>query len=78
MKTLTLGLIAAALVASCAMAADDKDSWISMFDGKTLNGWKANENPESWTVRDGCITGDGEASHLFCSFGNSRKVNNRL
>ena len=22
-------------------------------------------NPESWTVRDGAITGDGEASHLF-------------
>jgi hypothetical protein len=65
MKTLTLGLIAAALVASCAIAADNKDGWISMFDGKTLTGWKANENPESWTVRDGCITGDGEASHLF-------------
>ena len=65
MKTLTLGLIAAALAASCAMAADDKEGWISMFDGKTLDGWKANENPESWTVRDGCITGDGQASHLF-------------
>ncbi len=30
-----------------------------------MNGWKANEHPDSWTVRDGCITGDGEASHLF-------------
>ena len=65
MKTLSLGLIAAALLASCAIAADDKDGWISMFDGKTLTGWKANEKPESWTVRDGAITGDGEASHLF-------------
>ena len=64
MKTLSLGLIAAALLASCAIAAD-KDGWISMFDGKTLTGWKANQNPESWTVRDGAITGDGEASHLF-------------
>jgi len=65
MKTLTLGLIAAALFTSCAVAADDKDGWISMFDGKTLKGWTANQNPESWTVRDGAITGDGEASHLF-------------
>ena len=65
MKKLMLGLMAAALLASCAMAADDKEGWISVFDGKTLDGWKANENPESWTVRDGCITGDGEASHLF-------------
>ncbi len=36
-----------------------------MFDGKTLNGWKANDNPESWTVKDGAIVGDGERSHLF-------------
>jgi hypothetical protein len=47
------------------MIAADNDGWIKMFDGKTLSGWKANERPESWTVRDGCITGDGEASHLF-------------
>ena len=65
MKTLSLALIATAVLASCALAADDKEGWISMFDGKTLNGWKANQNPESWTVRDGCITGDGEQSHLF-------------
>jgi len=42
-----------------------RDGWISMFDGKTLDGWKANDNPESWKVVDGAITGDGERSHLF-------------
>jgi hypothetical protein len=42
-----------------------KDGWIKMFDGKTLNGWKANENPGSWTVQDGTIMGKGPASHLF-------------
>lgn len=42
-----------------------KNGWISMFDGKTLDGWKANENPESWSVKDGAIVGDGEKSHLF-------------
>jgi len=49
--------------AALLCAADE--GWISMFDGKTLEGWKANENPESWTVKDGAIVGDGEASHLF-------------
>lgn len=39
--------------------------WTSMFDGKTLDGWKANEHPESWRVKEGAIVGDGEASHLF-------------
>ena len=65
-------LVAAACLALGAWlaAAQDvpvagKDGWISMFDGKTLDGWKANENPESWKVVDGAITGDGERSHLF-------------
>src|SRR5947209_15256317 len=39
--------------------------WINMFDGKTLNGWKANEHPESWSAKDGTIVGDGDRSHLF-------------
>lgn len=42
-----------------------KDGWVSMFDGKTLDGWKANEHPESWKVVDGAIVGDGPTSHLF-------------
>ena len=59
-------LIAAVLTLNAQIAPKPGvDGWISMFDGKTLDGWKANERPESWTVRDGCITGDGEASHLF-------------
>lgn len=65
MKTLILVIAALAVWCGAVLSAADNDGWISMFDGKTLNGWKANQNPESWTVRDGTITGDGEASHLF-------------
>jgi hypothetical protein len=66
MKTLiSAALLCGVLLFALAAAPADADGWISMFDGKTLNGWKANERPESWTVRDGTITGDGEASHLF-------------
>ena len=39
--------------------------WVEMFDGKTLKGWKANENPDSWKVEDGAILCKGERSHLF-------------
>lgn len=56
---LFLGLLSASLLS----AADN--GWIKMFDGKTLDGWKANQNPESWTAKDGMIIGDGEKSHLF-------------
>lgn len=61
-------LIPALILSATCLAADKKpakDGWITIFDGKTLNGWKANENPESWSVKDGAIVGDGERSHLF-------------
>ncbi|GGC15370.1 glycosyl hydrolase [Parapedobacter defluvii] len=41
------------------------DGWISLFDGKTLNGWKVNEHPETFRVEDGAIVVNGERSHLF-------------
>ena len=40
-------LLATTLLFAAALSAADADGWISMFDGKTLNGWKANQNPES-------------------------------
>jgi hypothetical protein len=46
-------------------AAADKDGWISLFDGKSLDGWKANENPDTFKVEDGHIVVFGPRSHLF-------------
>lgn len=43
----------------------DKKGWISLFDGKTLDGWKVNENPQSFQVVDGAIKVDGPRAHLF-------------
>jgi Domain of Unknown Function (DUF1080) len=54
-----------AVLAAAAFLTAAGDGWISMFDGKTLDGWKANERSGSWTVKDGAIVGDGEKSHLF-------------
>lgn len=39
--------------------------WQSLFDGKTLDGWKASENKDTFTVRDGMIVVHGPRSHLF-------------
>ncbi len=62
---LLLAAACAGLLAQQSAPAPGRDGWISMFDGKTLDGWKANENPESWKVVDGAIVGDGPRSHLF-------------
>ncbi|UCF16694.1 MAG: DUF1080 domain-containing protein, partial [Phycisphaerales bacterium] len=41
------------------------NGWVSLFDGKTLNGWKASENADSFSVRNGVIVASGPPSHLF-------------
>ncbi|HEX4167182.1 MAG TPA: DUF1080 domain-containing protein [Bryobacteraceae bacterium] len=66
MKTLVTGLIVVFLsLVSLSLLCGEQNAWISMFDGKTLEGWKANENPDSWSAKDGMIVGDGQESHLF-------------
>jgi len=41
------------------------NDWISLFDGKTLNGWKASENKGTWQVEDGALVSKGPRSLLF-------------
>ncbi|HUU20708.1 MAG TPA: family 16 glycoside hydrolase [Sedimentisphaerales bacterium] len=48
-----------------AFGQDNNDGWISLFDGKTLNGWKASENKATFSVRDGMIVAQGPRSHLY-------------
>ena len=50
------------------MLPTDKDGYISIFDGKTFNGWRGygkDNVPSKWVIEDGCIkfngTGGGEA-----------------
>ncbi len=39
--------------------------WISLFDGKTFNGWKMGENPGTFSIEDGSIKVAGPRSHLY-------------
>ena len=48
-----------------ALTANSQDNWIPLFDGKSLTGWKASENQESFKVEDGSIVCSGNRSHLF-------------
>ena len=47
--------------------AEDKESkeWITMFDGKSLKGWKASELVDDWKIVDGTIKTPPGRSHLF-------------
>jgi hypothetical protein len=74
MKTI-LPLLVATLCSlglpSSFIAADEprgEEGFISLFDGKSLAGWKlAEENPESWKVEDGALVCQGPRCHLFYS-----------
>jgi hypothetical protein len=48
-----------------AGAAKSNGGWIPLFDGKSLNGWKASENSGTFKVEDGLIVTEGPRSHLF-------------
>jgi hypothetical protein len=39
----------------------DAEGFVSLFDGKSLEGWDG--NPKFWSVRDGAITGQTTAEN---------------
>jgi hypothetical protein len=73
MNKLTLGAIALLACLSLSLftsaKADDpalKTGFVSLFDGKSFDGWKkSEENPDSWKVVDGMLMCDGSRCHLF-------------
>jgi hypothetical protein len=48
-----------------SFAQKQSNGWISLFDGKTLDGWKVGENAATFTVDSGCIIAHGNTAHLF-------------
>lgn len=61
---LVLAGVTSAHAAGTAAKKAPRD-WQSLFDGKTLDGWRASEAPGSFNVRDGEIVVRGPRSHLY-------------
>ena len=59
--TLLLGVVAF----TSATNTTRSDDWIPLFDGKTLTGWRASENPSTFSVSNGEIVVHGPRAHLF-------------
>jgi hypothetical protein len=63
-RVFILMIVATAFLSGCK--SSNSGEWQTMFDGKTLDGWKpAAENPASFTIEDGAIKASGARSHLF-------------
>ncbi len=66
---LTFGVIAIAF-ATQSIACAQEAEWISLFDGKTMEGWeKVGRDNSKWEVVDGAITGTGDVSMLVNTTG---------
>ena len=66
MKKLFLSFISASVILLTAGFSTYQDAkWISLFDGKTLDGWRASEHPGTFSVEDGKIVVHGPRAHLF-------------
>jgi hypothetical protein len=48
-----------------ACSPNPGDEWVSLFDGKSLDGWKVNENSSTFSVQNGELVVRGVRSHLF-------------
>ncbi len=62
-----VGLLALVVVAS-APGAPGADGWRPLFNGKDLTGWRANNDPDSFAVKDGVIriqASGTTSAHLF-------------
>ena len=60
-------IILSLLAVPSAMAqAKVEKGYKSLFDGKTFKGWKiANDNPDSWSIKEGAIVANGPRSHVY-------------
>ncbi|MCX5646009.1 MAG: DUF1080 domain-containing protein [Phycisphaerae bacterium] len=54
-----------AVLAIPASGQTGDQGWVSLFDGKSLDGWKAGANAGTFSVCEGAIVAHGPNSHLF-------------
>lgn len=48
-----------------AVEPSKQQGFVSLFDGKTLQGWKVGQNGDSFQVLHGVIVANGPTAHLF-------------
>ncbi len=53
------------IVCAISLLGCNSEEWIPLFDGESLEGWKASENSDAWKIEEDAIVAAGERSHLF-------------
>jgi hypothetical protein len=58
-------MVALVTLAGAVVPAQQSAGWVSLFDGKTLDGWKVGENAATFSVDNGAIVVNGLRAHLY-------------
>jgi hypothetical protein len=73
--------LAAAVILVCSLIASaappkGEAGFVSMFDGKTLDGWEATpaKTAPAWTVKDGMIVGNGDKGRGYLTYSRNKQV----
>lgn len=53
------------LSTNTGFAQKAKKGWYSLFDGKSLDGWKVGDNASTFSIENGTIMVNGPVAHLF-------------
>jgi hypothetical protein len=65
MKKISWLLVFFFLVSFSRNTETKKEKWVSLFDGKTFEGWKVGNHANSFTIEGGAIMVNGEVGHLY-------------
>ncbi|WP_128545698.1 3-keto-disaccharide hydrolase [Larkinella soli] len=67
MKKVSNGLFVLLLLVACVSFRPEtqKKGWVSLFDGKSLDGWKVGANAGTFSIENGAIVVAGPRAHLF-------------
>ena len=60
-----LGALLMSIASANTAALSPVVEWRTLFDGRTLDGWRASDDPGTFSVKDGAIVVKGPRSHLF-------------
>ena len=74
--TALLGISHGWITAQSADLEQEKDGFVSIFDGKTLEGWEAMpaKTVSAWTIRDGMIVGDGDKGRGYLTYSRNKEI----
>ncbi len=68
MKSITMQKLFAAIAVILLFSfspVHQKSKWVSLFDGKSLNGWKVGANASCFSIENGTIAVNGDVAHLY-------------